>query len=209
MGDFFDVGPLEGRLVRLEPLDTRHITGLVEAAQEGRDRYALTDVPADEAGMRWYVETAAAERDTNTTVSFATIDRRTQRVAGSTRFCYFDYWRWQEEHRRRPAEVPDAVEIGYTWLARNAQRTGINREAKLLMLQVAFERWRMLRVRFGTDARNERSRAAISGLGARLDGVLRSAAAGYDGAIRDTAVYSILDSEWPGIRDALKASLQP
>ncbi|MBK6015408.1 GNAT family N-acetyltransferase [Streptomyces sp. MBT53] len=93
--------------------------------------------------------------------------------------------------------------IGYTWLAHDAQRTGVNREAKLLLLDVAFDRWRLHRVTFRTDARNERSRRALERLGAHLDGVLRQAQAGYDGAVRDNAVYSVLAQEWPQLRERL------
>ncbi|MFG2519605.1 GNAT family N-acetyltransferase [Streptomyces sp. NPDC048527] len=207
MDAFFDTGPLERRLVRLEPLGVEHVPGLVEAAQEGRERYVLTGVPADEGEAREYVARMLTGREMNSVVAFATIDCCTGRVVGSTRFCNFENWRWQEKYRRRSPAIPDAVEIGGTWLARDAQRTGINREAKLLMLEVAFERWQVHRVRFRTDARNERSRAAITALGAQLDGVLRAETAGYDGAIRDSATYSMLASEWPDIRKALEASL--
>ncbi|MGH4031600.1 GNAT family N-acetyltransferase [Actinomycetota bacterium Odt1-20B] len=208
-GRFFATGPLEGRRVRLEPLTVAHVPGLVAAAREGRERYALTDVPADEAEAQAYVARAlrTGPGGAPETVPYATVDRRTGRVVGSTRFCGFEYWRRQERYRRRPTTEPDAVEIGATWLALEAQRTGINREAKLLMLTVAFERWRVHRVRFRTDARNERSRRAIAALGARLDGVLRAEAAGYDGAVRDSAAYSILDAEWAGVRGELEVSL--
>ncbi|MEU3743280.1 GNAT family protein [Streptomyces sp. NPDC032198] len=207
MDGFYDVGPLTGQLVVLEPLGIEHVPGLVAAAQAGRDRYALTGVPADEAEAREYVARTIAGRDTNSVLAFATYSRRTERVVGSTRFCNFEHWRWQDKHRRRAAEIPDAVEIGGTWLAQDAQRTGVNREAKLLMLRVAFERWAVHRVRLRTDARNERSRAAIAALGAHFDGVLRAETAGYDGAIRDSATYSILHSEWPTIRETIEASL--
>ncbi|MFN0070456.1 MAG: GNAT family N-acetyltransferase, partial [Chloroflexota bacterium] len=92
-------------------------------------------------------------------------------------------------------------------LAQDAQRSGINREAKLLMLTWAFEVWRVHRVTFRTDARNERSRWAIANLGARFDGVLRAAQIAYDGGIRDTAVYTILDSEWDTVKAGLQALL--
>ncbi len=202
-----EIGPLEGTLVRLDPLDARHIDDFVEAAQEARETYALTDVPPDRDGMVRYIQRAVNERELGAMVPFAVVDLRTQAMVGSTRFCNFEYWRWQASHRRRPAGQPDAAEIGYTWLSSNAQRTGINRESKLLMLGVAFESWSISRVSFRIDARNARSRAAIEGIGARLDGVLRSAQAEYDGAIRDTAVYSILNSEWPTVRESLRSSL--
>lgn len=208
MSDFYDIGALEGTRVRLEPLQLSHLDGLVEAAQEGRDRFALTTVPDGVEAMRAYVEGTIALRDHNEAVPFTTIDARTGRIVGSTRFCNFEHWLWPAAHRPRPAEIPDAVEIGYTWLAASAQRTGLNREAKLLMLQVAFDRWEAFRVTLKTDARNERSRTAIAGIGAKLDGVLRSGAAASDGGPRDSAIFSILASEWPEVRARLEESLR-
>ena len=100
------------------------------------------------------------------------------------------------------------VEIGWTWLAAAAQRTPINTEAKLLMLAHAFDHWRVHRVSLMTDARNQRSRNAILRLGARFDGVLRAARPASDGAIRDTAAFSILEAEWPAVRANLEARLK-
>jgi RimJ/RimL family protein N-acetyltransferase len=94
----------------------------------------------------------------------------------------------------------DAVEIGWTWLAASAQRTGINTEAKRLMLGHAFEVWEVHRVTLKTDARNQRSRAAIERLGAKLDGLLRGHMPAYDGEVRTSAVYSIVRDEWPAVR---------
>jgi RimJ/RimL family protein N-acetyltransferase len=99
------------------------------------------------------------------------------------------------------------VEIGWTWLAADAQRTALNSEAKYLMLAHAFERWRVHRVSLQTDARNARSRAAIERIGARLDGVLRAQRPAADGTVRDSAYYTILDSEWPAVRARLEARL--
>ncbi|MEV7190821.1 GNAT family N-acetyltransferase [Streptomyces sp. NPDC093510] len=208
---FFDVPVLEGTAVRLVPLGSEHTAALVEAAQGERARFRYTDVPADEAGMRAYVERAVEGRARREMVPFAVVDAAEgagERVLGTTRFCYFEHWRWRDEHRPRPVGVPEAVQIGYTWLTHSAQGGGANREAKLLLLGVAFERWHMRRVTFRTDARNERSRRALESLGARLDGVLRAAQAGYDGAVRDNAVYSVLDSEWPAVRDRLQARVR-
>jgi RimJ/RimL family protein N-acetyltransferase len=131
-------------------------------------------------------------------------------VVGTTRFCYIEFWDWEPgSPHQRGAHLPDALEIGYTWLSPAAQRTGINTEAKLLMLTHAFETWRVHRVRLTTDARNERSRKAIERLGAGFDGVLRAARTAFDGGIRDSAHYSILDSEWPEIKRALAKRLLP
>jgi RimJ/RimL family protein N-acetyltransferase len=106
---------------------------------------------------------------------------------------------------------PFAVEIGFTWLAASAQRSGINIEAKLLLLAYAFERLGVARVDFKTDARNERSRRAIEGLGARFEGVLRSFgpswAPGEEGLLRDSAMYSVIAADWPPCRDHLRARL--
>jgi RimJ/RimL family protein N-acetyltransferase len=107
------------------------------------------------------------------------------------------------------ATLPDVCEIGWTWLAPEAQRTGVNTEAKLLMLTLAFESRLVHRVNFRTDARNKRSRAGIERLGAHLDGVLRTDKVASDGAIRDSAYYSILDSEWPAVKQVLTAGLRP
>jgi RimJ/RimL family protein N-acetyltransferase len=159
--------------------------------------------------MRQYVSDALTAREDGTAIPYVTIDRRTGAVDGSTRFFDIQYWHWEAGNRhQRGSHRPDAVEIGYTWLAPWAQRSGINTEAKLLMLTFAFETWQVHRVRITTDARNARSRAAIERLGAHLDGVLRAASAGYDGEIRDSAFYSILDSEWPAARSALTRRLR-
>ncbi|GGS49151.1 GNAT family N-acetyltransferase [Streptomyces parvus] len=203
--DFSTVPVLESPSVRLVPLDAGHVPGLVEAAREERERFRFTDVPADETRMAAYVERAVTGRAKGEAVPFAVTDPFDGRVLGTTRFCYFEHWKWLPEHRPRPVGVPEAVEIGYTWLTVRAQGTGVNREAKRLLLGFAFEQWRMRRVTFRTDVRNMRSRRALEGLGASLDGVLRNAQAGYDGTVRDTAVYSVLDTEWARIRDRLDA----
>ena len=164
---------LEGTHVRLEPLALAHVPALAGAASGPRGTYALTWVPEGEAAMRRYVEEAIALREGGAAVPFATVQRATGRAIGSTRFFNFEYFRWPDGARAAP-QPPDAVEIGWTWLAADAQRTAANTDAKLLMLTHAFESWRVLRVNLRTDARNARSRAAIERLGARLDGILRA-----------------------------------
>jgi len=199
---------LEGRFVRLEPLSVAHIPGLVAAADGSRETYGFTLVPADEAEARAYVANALAEQEAGRALPFATIDRAAGRVVGSTRLFNIEYWPWPAGNvNQRGAERPDVVEIGWTWLAASAQRTPINTEAKLLMLAHAFDAWRVHRVSLMTDARNQRSRNAILRLGARFDGVLRAARPASDGTIRDTAAFSILDSEWPAIRTRLSTRL--
>ena len=199
---------LEGRWVRLEPLTVEHAAALLRAASGPRETYGLTLVPGSLAEAAAYIETALREEAARRSLPFATVDRATGRVVGSTRFLNIEYWTWPADNaHQRGAERPDVVEIGATWLAAAAQRTPINTEAKLLMLTHAFDRWRVHRVSLMTDARNERSRAAILRLGARFDGVLRAARPASDGAIRDTAAFSILEAEWPAVRAKLEARL--
>jgi N-acetyltransferase len=199
---------LEGRFVRLEPLTAEHAPALLAAASGPRDTYGLTWVPGRLAEAAAYIDAALGEQTARRSLPFATVDRPAGRVVGSTRFLNIEYWNWPEGNAcQRGVERPDVVEIGATWLAAEAQRTPINTEAKLLMLAHAFDRWRVHRVSLMTDARNERSRNAIMRLGARFDGVLRAARPASDGTIRDTAAFSILDSEWPAIRAKLQARL--
>ena len=204
-----DLVTLEGRYVLLKPLSLNHISDLVRAATQSRVTYHLTGVPSDESGMRRYVDTALSDRDSGTCLPFATIDRATGRVVGSTRFGNIEFWDWSVGNpHQRGEHLPDVVEIGWTWLAPDAQGTGINTEAKLLMLTHAFESWLVHRVCLRTDRRNERSRAAIERLGAQFDGVVRAVQIAYDDTIRDMAVYSILDTEWPELKTRLAGLLR-
>jgi len=199
---------LEGRHVRLEPLSLAHVPALCTAASGPRETYRLTFVPDGEEAMRRYVEEALALRVAGAAVPLATVWLPDARVVGSTRFGNLEYWRWPDG-ARSPPQPPDAAEIGWTWLAADAQRTAVNTEAKLLMLGHAFETWRVRRVNLRTDARNLRSRAAIERLGARLDGILRAHMPGADGAVRDTATYSLLADEWPAVKNRLIERLEP
>ncbi|HEX6774849.1 MAG TPA: GNAT family protein [Methylomirabilota bacterium] len=199
---------LEGRYVRLEPLTPGHARALAAAAAGPRETYALTTVPEGEPGTLGYIETALRDQEAGRSLPFATVARSTGRVVGSTRFLNIEFWAWPPGHAlQRGEDVPDVVEIGATWLAAEAQRTPINTEAKLLMLTHAFEEWRVHRVSLMTDARNERSRNAILRVGARFDGVIRAARPSSDGLIRDTAAFSILESEWPAIKRQLHSRL--
>lgn len=196
---------LDGRLVRLEPLDPAHVPALVAAADESRAHYGLTWVPGDAAAMARFVDAALAQAARGLEVPFATVDQRRGRVVGSTRFCNVERWPWSGAPAAPVPAGPDAVEIGHTWLAASAQRTYVNTEAKLLMLGHAFEVWRVRRVTLKTDARNVRSRAAIERLGARFDGILRAHMPAADGGVRDSAMYSMLAGEWPAARERLTA----
>jgi RimJ/RimL family protein N-acetyltransferase len=198
---------LAGTAVRLEPLSHDHLDALVDAASEGRETYHWTFVPDGRAAMQAYVDLALAGRDEDLFTPFATVRQDDGRVVGSTRF-RTERWDWSvSDEARQRTDTPDVVEIGWTWLSPSAQRTAVNTEAKLLMLTFAFEDWAVDRVCLRTDRRNERSRNAIERLGATLDGVIRAERPASDGAIRDTAHYSIVADEWPAVRDGLRARL--
>ena len=199
----FEPVVLTGAHVRLEPLAPRHVPGLVAAAAEDRSTYDWTPVPNGEAEILGWVEHAERERESGRMLAFATmtIDGT---VVGSTSF--LDPQRWQRSDR---APSFDSIEIGSTWLAASAQRTVVNTEAKLLMLDHAFDVWNVHRVVLNTDARNERSRAAIARIGATFEGVLRSFRMGVEGTPRDTATFAITAREWPEVRARLVARLTP
>jgi len=199
---------LDGRFVRLEPMSSAHVEALVAAAAESRATYGLTNVPDGVAAMAAYVATALDDVARGVAVPFVTFDKRRERVVGSTRFGRIERWSWPGTPVPPLPRGPDAVEIGWTWLAAGAQRTHVNTEAKLLMLTHAFEVWGVRRVTLMTDARNARSRANIERVGARLDGILRAHQPAWDGTIRDSAAYSMLPDEWPAARERLRARLR-
>ncbi|MEP6624764.1 MAG: GNAT family protein [Acidimicrobiia bacterium] len=193
---------LAGAVVRLAPMALDHVDGLVAAATEDRATYGFTAVPADAATMTAYVTEMIGARERGHDIPFTTCAAASGRVIGSTRFLVLRSYFGRG--------VPDAVEIGGTWLAASAQRTAANTEAKLLMLRHAFDEWGVQRVDLKTDARNAQSRAAIERIGARLDGVMRnwqpSLVPGEHGLTRDSAMYSIVPSEWPAVRRRLLAT---
>jgi N-acetyltransferase len=198
---------LTGRHVRLEPLSRTHIAGLVAAAAEDPALYRWTPLPLDADGMSRYVDTAIRWREQGTALPFATVRLTDGRVVGSTRFFLIERWEWPDGHPQAARAGPDGCEIGYTWLSASAIRTAANTEAKLLMLQCAFEQWRVYRVSFHTDMRNERSRAALARLGALFEGTLRAHRLASDLTPRDSARFSIVASEWPGVRARLEQRL--
>lgn len=195
-----DVDDLVGTHVILERLRTDHVVDIAAAASGDRSTFAWTGVPADEATAEAYVAGLLADAAKGRAAPF--VQRRTAdgSIVGCTRFMS-PLW----PLGRRD---PDEVEVGGTWLAVDAQRSAINTEAKLLLLTHAFEVWSVQRVAICTDDRNDRSRRAIERLGATFEGVLRrhrpSTAAGEAGALRDTAVYSIIVDEWPAVCDRLR-----
>jgi N-acetyltransferase len=199
---------LEGRLVRLVPLTLAHAEGLLAAAlSDPAEDYPFTFTPRDLPSMRAYIEAALASRKAGVHLPFATLEAATGEVLGTTRFGAIEYWAWPDGVQRRSKGNPDVAEIGWTWLARKAQRTGANTEAKLLMLTHAFEAWKVFRVMLKTDARNQRSRSAIARLGCRPDGVLRAWQPASDGGPRDTALFSMLARDWPEAKARLAARL--
>ena len=200
MDPVLDSSRLAGRHVRLEPLALDHLDGLAAAAGEDGATYGYTTVPRTRDAMQAHIEALLAERDAGQVVPFAQVRADDGRPVGMTRFLTI--------RRAADATTPFAVEIGGTWLAASAQRSGVNREAKLLLLGHAFDRWGVVRVDFKTDARNERSRTAIEGLGATFEGVLRnwqpSHVPGEEGRMRDSAIFSITAPEWPRVRERLE-----
>ncbi len=196
---------LEGELVRLEPLSEAHVEAIFDAASETDDPelYRWTWVPRTLDAAREYVAAAVAGEHF---LPFATIRRADRRVVGSTRY-EVEFWDWPPGHEHHGRATPDVVEIGWTWLSATAVRSGINTEAKLVMLRHAFETWRVHAVYLTTDARNVRSQAAIERLGARRDGILRAARPGADGTVRDSARYSIVAAEWPDVERRLEGLL--
>lgn len=177
----------------VEPLAAGHEAGLIAAATDSEMfRWMPVDMASSaDALRRWFaaaLENAQAGRE----VPYAVIERETGTVLGATRFLELRF-----EHLR--------AEIGWTWLARSAWSTGANVETKLLLLGQAFERAGLRRVEFKTDARNERSRGALTALGARFEGILRRHMVVRDGGARDSAYFSVVDYEWPELKRALQA----
>jgi RimJ/RimL family protein N-acetyltransferase len=200
---------LRGRHVRLEPLGPTHLDGLQAIIEGPRDTFGLTPVPRTRPELEAYVAAALEDQRRTVALPFATLDAGTGRVVGTTRFGNIEFWPVPPGSTVpvRAAGVPYAVEIGWTWLAPDVQRTAINTEAKRLMLAHAFERWEVYRVTLKTDARNVRSRNAIERIGCALDGVIRAHSPASDGGPRDAAIYSMLASEWPDARARLDARL--
>jgi len=185
---------LEGSRVRLEPLEARHLDDLRAVAfDEPVWRWTIMG-PQDEPGLRRWLDAALANQEAGTERPFATIDLATGRAIGSTRFMSI-----VPEHKR--------LEIGWTWIGIAYQRTGVNREAKLLQLTHAFETLEANRVEFKTHARNDRSRNALKGIGASFEGVFRHHTIMPDGSLRDSAWFSILAPEWPLVKARFEAGL--
>jgi N-acetyltransferase len=188
---------LHGSVVRLEPLRSEHAELFREVSKDAVDDifrwipYRMKS-PQD---FKQVVEKAFAEQERGESVVFATVERSSGRVIGSTRFMNID-----RANRR--------VEIGSTWIAPLWQRTGVNTEAKYLMLRHAFEVWKCMRVELKTDALNQKSRQAILRIGAKEEGTLRRHVITWTGRVRDTVYFSILDNEWPELKPLLEQRLR-
>jgi RimJ/RimL family protein N-acetyltransferase len=185
---------LEGDRVRLEPLRADHLDDLARVAFDPPLWRWTIMGPQDEAGLRRWLETALANAAEGIERPFATVDRATGRAIGSSRFLSI-----VPEHRR--------LEIGWTWVGTAWQRTGANREAKLLQLTHAFETLDAQRVEFKTHSRNERSRNALAGIGATFEGVFRNHMIMPDGSVRHSAYFSVTSEDWPAVKDRLIAGL--
>lgn len=187
---------LEGSVVRLEPLRREHAGLFWDVAHydvEAIFRWIPYSVATREDFDR-YVEKAFAEQERGESIVFATIERASGKVIGSTRFMSIDC-------------INDRVEIGSTWIAPAWQRTAVNTDAKYLMLRHAFEQWKCIRVELKTDVLNEKSRNAILRIGAKEEGIFRKHLVTWSGRIRDTVYFSIIDTEWPQVKARLENML--
>lgn len=193
--------------MRLEPLQPSHAEALATAAAADPTLYRWTTAPQTAAEAADYIAAALATRDAGKALPFVTIRVDDGAVIGSTRFFDLETWAWPAGHARHGRNVPDVCEIGYTWLTQSAIRTAANSEAKFLMLSHAFENWGVLRVCFHTDARNLRSQVAIARIGGVREGILRAHRMAADFTARDSARFSIIAKEWPGVKQRLRRML--
>jgi len=189
---------LEGSAVRLEPIRRQHAEIFWNVAKDALDGI-FQWIPyrmQTREDFQHLVEKIFEEQERGDSVAFATVERGSGQVIGSTRFMNID-----RANRR--------VEIGSTWIAPAWQRTAINTEAKYLMLRHAFEVWKCFRVELKTDALNQRSRNAILRIGAKEEGTLRKHVLTWTGRVRDSVYFSVLDGEWPEVKSALENKLRP
>ena len=185
---------LTGRSVALVPLRRDHAAALLDAAADGELwTLTVTVVPGPQT-IEDYIDAALTQRDAGTAMPFVVIDRSTGRPCGSTRF-----WKIDRPNRK--------LEIGHSWLSRSSQRSGINTEAKYLLLTHAFEAMACVRVQFTTDERNAASRAAILRIGARQEGIVRHERIMPDGRKRNSVRFSIIDPEWPEVKALLERKM--
>jgi len=192
---FIEPVTLDGGHAKLEPLARSHVDALAKAAADGELwRLWYTGVASPDK-MPGYVDTALDMRERLGAMPFVVTDKVSGEIVGCTRYFNVD-------------AVNRRLEIGHTWYARRVQRSALNTECKLLLLGHAFERLRCIAVEFRTHWFNHASRAAIARLGAKQDGVLRNHQISSDGSYRDTVVFSIIESEWPAVRQHLRFQLE-
>ena len=185
---------LEGKFVRLEPMRVDHLPALCKAGlYEELWKWTTANIK-DESDMERYVRTALADQAAGTALPFVTVELESSAVVGSTRFGNID-----TGNRK--------VEIGWTWVTPEWQRTAVNTEAKFLMMKHAFEVWNCIRVELKTDSNNKKSRKAIKRIGACEEGTLRNHMITETGRFRDSVYFSVIDNEWPALKEKLASKL--
>ena len=182
---------LTGAHVVLEPLSLEHLDGIKEAVLDGELwKLWFTSIPSPETAET-YIRSALELRENAGWMAFVVREKATNKIIGSTRYCNVN-------------EVNQRLEIGYTWYAESYQRSAVNTECKYLLLTHAFEKLDAIAVEFRTHWHNHKSRAAIARLGAKQDGVLRNHTKSANGVYRDTVVFSIINLEWPVVKQSLE-----
>jgi RimJ/RimL family protein N-acetyltransferase len=176
------------------PLEHSHFDSLLEVGQQEKIWEYISINGADRSRLLQHLQSALLKRPTGEQYSFTVIDKKTNRIIGNTLFHNIF-----SEHRK--------LEIGWTWYDPAYWRTGYNRECKLLLLTHCFETLKTVRVQLQTDENNHRSRTAILGIGATFEGILRKERIRANGAYRNTVMYSIIEDEWPSVKDLLKKSI--
>ncbi len=196
---------LTGNHVQLEQLRIEFAEELAAAGNEDRSTYGWTAVPPTVEGMRRYIAGLLDDQQARNAVPFAQRRIGDGALVGCTRYLRLEWW--------SGGDLPAEVEIGGTWLAASAQRTPINTEAKYLLLSNAFDDWNVHRVSICTDSRNTQSQTAILRIGAQFEGILRSHRGSYapgeeNAVARDSAMYSVIRSDWPTVKSGLEARLR-
>lgn len=185
----------------LRPLAPSDASGLCAAATENRSQYLFNHVPDSVEATSTYIEAALAKRREGWRYPFAIL--KADKVVGTTSYSGYECWEWPKHTGKTTSLTPDVCEVGYTWLAGSAQRTRCNTACKYLLFEHAFEVWGVYRISIRTDERNLRSRRAIERVGGVFEGIKRADKPGWDGVVRNSAFYSIVNSEWPELKTRL------
>lgn len=191
--------------IELRPLSETDARGLSEASSEDASIYKFSHCPTGLKETEAYIETALAQRAKGARFPFTIIWEN--RIIGTTSFADYQPWSWPSNSANQRHDTPETLEVGYTWLAKSAQRTACNTTAKYLLLNHAFEVFNVLRVSIQTDERNDVSRNAIERIGAKFEGIRRFHKVASDGIYRSSAQYSIVQDEWQQVKTALLARL--